>query len=298
MINAEDVTEDAYSRDKYEHFEEDKTKRNMLVDMLRKRVVVDERNNILLVTGQTGSGKSYSAISIAFELDNTFDETRICFSAQEFMEVINKDLPAGSCIILDEAGVSINSRMFMTTVNRLIGYVNQTMRKKRWTVFFCVPDLSFVDINVRKLAHFLMESVGVNKQNGIASFKIFNIKVMQRTGKIYYIYPIVEGGSQLKKVGVKLAPERIINKYEENKTIFINELNKKVLKDIIKKIKEDDLTALQRLVYDMRKSGKSVEEIRVAAGFTTTQTVFNVIRAIERKMGKLLQRHDNVEQVK
>jgi DNA replication protein DnaC len=139
VINPEEVSEDAYGRDKYEHIEEDKTKRNMFTNMLRKRVEEDERNNIILVTGQTGTGKSWSAISIAYELDNKFDETRVTYSAQEFMEVINKDLPVGSCMILDEAGVTINSRMFMTTVNRLIGYVNQTVRKKRWTMFFCVP---------------------------------------------------------------------------------------------------------------------------------------------------------------
>ena len=61
--------------------------------------------------GAPGSGKSSAALSLALLMDrdhkgNTrFGLDRIAFTSSEFFDLVNSNLPTGSAIILDDAGL-------------------------------------------------------------------------------------------------------------------------------------------------------------------------------------------------
>ena len=127
-------------------------------------------NNLIVVTGRTGSGKSYSAISICemiskvnkvpFTLDN------IVFSLRDLMALINsKKVKKGSCIIFDEPQISISSREFQTEANKVFNYLVSTFRHRNLTLFFCTPYEDLLDKASRKLFHakFLVHSLNRNK---------------------------------------------------------------------------------------------------------------------------------------
>ena len=55
-----------------------------------QKIYKRNKNFVMLFVGQTGSGKSYSALRLAEMLDDTFDINRVKFKAKDFMNTINK----------------------------------------------------------------------------------------------------------------------------------------------------------------------------------------------------------------
>ena len=71
-----------------------------------------KRNQSILAlwVGETGSGKSLSAISTAIRIDPTFNVDRIVFDTKSFLHLINSGLPKGSVVIYDDAGIGISNK--------------------------------------------------------------------------------------------------------------------------------------------------------------------------------------------
>ena len=80
------------------------------VRYIRQRIKKN-KNFLGVITGPTGSGKSYAGLTICKEVDPEFDETRVIFKAKDLMSLINSgELKAGSTILWDEAGVDLSNR--------------------------------------------------------------------------------------------------------------------------------------------------------------------------------------------
>jgi len=77
-----------------------------------KNRIKNNKNFLCTITGPTGSGKTWSALSIASLLDSEFNINRVIFRGRELMKLINEgDLKPGSVIIWDEAGVDRRGRI-------------------------------------------------------------------------------------------------------------------------------------------------------------------------------------------
>ena len=90
-----------YSRSKYDTW---------LMPWIRKRIA---RNmDVLgLFVGPRGSGKSYSALELAYTCDVTFNQSRVMFDVTDFVDyVVDGDLTRGNAVILDDAGVFMNAK--------------------------------------------------------------------------------------------------------------------------------------------------------------------------------------------
>ena len=265
---------------------------SIILDRIKKG-----KNAIIIVTGETGSGKSYGSIELSHKLDKSFNATRIAFSAYSFMQTVNRGLKKGKAMVIDEAGVVINARSFATQINKLISFVNQTYRKKQYITFFCVPDLSFIDVHIRKLAHFVLEAQGYNQSTMLSKFKVLRISTSQRTGKIYYPHPIITMGEQQYKLNfiyVKYPPAKIVKEYEKNKDEFIAELNKSVLKKLLfANKKEETITPSEKEIMKLRQNKYSVKEIAEKMGYSGVQPVYYHINKINKIMGTRLTTKDN-----
>ncbi len=135
----------------------EKAKTRWLVPWIQRRL--KERRPINFVyTGETGSGKSYAAIRTASNVDEDFNEDHIVFDTTEFMKILNSRPPAGTVIMLDEAGVAINSKDWHTQQLILFGKTAQSMRYRGIPIFYTVPRLPFVDATTRQLIQILFES--------------------------------------------------------------------------------------------------------------------------------------------
>lgn len=210
---------------------------NIVVEDVKNRINYYNKNWLCCICGETGSGKSYTAMKIAESIDPNFNINRVVFTAEKFMALLNSEqLKKGDVIIWDELQVSHDARTFMSLQNRLINYVLQSFRHLNLGVIFTSPDLSMIDVNIRRLLHVLVETSGsINLEKQACIVKWLNVKNNPRMNKIYYIYPrITKDGmiKEVRKMEIYLPSQRLIEQYEKKKLEFSKTLRKGVEEEI------------------------------------------------------------------
>lgn len=210
------------------------------IDTIKQRIA-DDKNVIIINTGQTGSGKSFVALELGEVLNpGTFGIHRVVFNAEAFMELLNsKTLKKGDVIIFDEAGVGIPAKEWYEISNRLFNYVLQTFRHDNLIVIFTTPSIGFIDGDSRKLIHYIIETKRIDKVVNQNICRIYEVQHNARLNKNYY--------KILKFKGVHVNPirfnkpsEQLIKPYLQKKREFTEELNKNA-EVLIKKNKEKKL---------------------------------------------------------
>jgi len=144
-----------------------------IVNAIKDRLNFRNKNWLCVVCGETGSGKSYSAISFGSMIGRTF----IVFTPLEFLELLNSGkIKKGDVIIFDEAGVGLSARRWQSEQNIVMGSVLQTFRHMNIAVIFTVPNLSFVDVQARKLFHMIMETESIDYERQSLRNKRLHLK--------------------------------------------------------------------------------------------------------------------------
>jgi hypothetical protein len=236
-----------------------------LIVKLGKNKIKQNKNFLVVITGATGSGKSYAALRWGECMDKEFNVNRIAFTAKEFIYILQQpDLKSGSVIVFDEAGVGLSSREWYSVQNKLLNAIMQTFRWMNLVVIFTVPDFSFVDSQARKLFHMFCETDGINRQKRTVRLKPFIISVSKRTGKIYMPYPRFsspDGVLKLERIDVHKPSRTLCNAYEAKKKYYGKGLIKEA-EEIVNFVKGDNpshytrpLLANEQQIYDLRKQG-------------------------------------------
>lgn len=178
------------------------------------------RNLIALFIGDTGSGKSYSAIRLAERVDPGFSPERIVFTVQEFLELVNGGLPAGSVIIFDDAGLGINARLWQEMSARVFGMLTQGFRYKQILTFITVPDETFIERQSRKLVHIRFEATDVQ---GLMKMKLLSRNTFDPERPLAKFPRIHRGISkiQVKMVKFQLPSQDLTEKYETKKKEYM-----------------------------------------------------------------------------
>jgi hypothetical protein len=218
------------------------------------RLRYKNKNWLAIICGETGSGKSYSALSLGSKIGRV----HIVFNPLEFMTLLNSDkLSKGDVIIFDEAGVGISSREWYTVQNKLIGSVLQTFRNMNLAVIFTTPNLSFIDIQARKLFHNYFETAYLDYEKKETYLKVYDIQVNSRLDKIYYKNPKIRDDTGrvycMDKLILDKPADKLVEYYEDRKTRYTDKLNKDVLAEL-QKGKEH----AQRKEVDYRQIAKEI----------------------------------------
>jgi len=148
-----------------------KPKSDSWVRWIVTRTMKKNQSNLIAVVGKTGSGKTWSAMSICEKISKLsgvpFGLDNIVFSLRELMELINSDkLQKGSCIIFDEPQVSISARDFQSEANKVFNFLVTTFRHRNFNLFFCSPFESLLDRTTRRLFLVKFQTQGINFRNG------------------------------------------------------------------------------------------------------------------------------------
>ncbi len=197
------------------------------------RLNYQNKNVLMIICGETGSSKSYSAISLASLLTDNY---YIVFNPLQFLELItSKKLKKGDVIIFDEAGVGMSSREWYSVQNKLLGSVLQTFRNLNIAVIFTTPNLSFIDIQARKLFHFYLETVNISYKEELAYLKVFEIQHNSRYDKTYFKHPKFRINNRfvtMSHIEVAKPTPKQCNDYEAIKLKYTEELNRKALESL------------------------------------------------------------------
>ena len=114
------------------------------LDKIKNAVIKKDRDYVLVIDGEEGSGKSVLAMQIAKYFDPKFNLDKVVFNSDQFMKSI-KEIPKYSCVLLDEAYSASNSRATLTEVNRAMVGVATEMRQRNLFVIMVLP--SFFDLD-------------------------------------------------------------------------------------------------------------------------------------------------------
>lgn len=200
-----------------------------ILETVQKRL---ERNQnwLCVVTGDTGTGKSWLSILMADKLSKMlgtkFSIDSVAFTPKELVNTI-KTIPPKSTIIMDEAGVNYGARDFMRKENKALGSIFQMFRFKQLALIYTLPDSSMLDINARRLMHVYIETLPIDYRRNLSQVKWFNVHINRWSGEIIHKYPRVvtkNGYSVVKVVKFPKPSEALINAYEKKKSDAFDDL--------------------------------------------------------------------------
>lgn len=265
--------------------EDEKKPEPVLIQYIKNRVQNQNKNFVVLFVGPTGSGKSYSALKLAEELDPTFSIKRVCFKPREFMNGVNELVQtseqgediAGRVLVWDELGASHSAREFMTISNRLINYFFQTSRHLNLIIIMTVPLLSFIDSNTRKLCHAVAEMKGINTHDKTATVKVKMLQTNVISGKEYPKYLRYQKNHRqfvAKRIRFKLPSKQLLIDYEEKKKAFTTQLNKDIMEKLLG-AEEKEKKSVKALTDSQLRVAKlltknSIEEVAQSLGISMT----------------------------
>jgi len=252
------------------------------------RVIKDNKNALIAVTGGTGSGKSYAVLSIMvglYQYENGEDppleymKHHCVFRSREFLERINNpNLKPLECWMFDEAGVDINSKNHASNHNKALNFVVQTFRHLQQIVFFTVPSFSFMDKSVRNMIHYKLETISINKQNKTNKCKFFKLQYNERQDKLYFKYIKVRKNgysAKVQRINTLLAPKPLVDQYEEQKSQYSGDLREKIEMSLAK------ADAKERKELSMEKEELSDPQTRVwnelVKGYRSPSVIANIL---------------------
>ena len=233
--------------------------------------IESNKNFIAGITGQTGSGKTYSALRLCETVDKDFDISNVCFSAREFMNLINgktKKLKRGSAILYDELQVSMGSLDYQSLSSKLINACLSTFRHKNFILFCTMPYFSMINKQTRQLFHCRAETISINRNEKTCAIKPLMLQVSQSSGVIYQKYLRIVDRARgstvpLTRLHVSLPSKTLLEAYEERKEQFTKALNEDISRqlDEAEGKKQPRLTIKQENVKELLLDGKTVKEI-------------------------------------
>jgi len=257
------------------------------------RTMRNNNNNLVSVIGKTGSGKTWSAISICeimSELDGVpFGVEHIVFSLKELMDLINSGtLKRGSKIIFDEPQCSISAREFQSEANKVFNFLLSTFRHRNLSLFFCTPFESLLDKNTRRLFHCRIETLSVNHKKNTCRLKpryleYSDFKAEPYRKQLIVIYKDKEMSSGYKADklffwDIPKPSKDLIEKYEAKKLAFTNKLNENISARLQKyedsgksmtaeqKAERKPLTDRQRGVMELLAQGLTQQQVADKTG--------------------------------
>ena len=175
---------------------------------------------------RSGVGKSYTAMRIGELVDEDFSNgtegmNKIIFTPADFlrtMKYVEAKGTHGQVIIIDEAGILINSRQWFSMINKAMGDIMMTLRTLRCVVIFVLPALPVMDKTVRMFVNFQgkMEKV-MQGHSPIVRMKFYQMMWDDNDLSKYQLKKIVMYNRDLKK---KIHFTSFIIKKPQNKELL------------------------------------------------------------------------------
>ena len=244
------------------------------ISYIRSRIKKN-KNFLGFISGQTGSGKSWSTLSICEELDPDFGIDRVVFGGMELMTLINSGkLKRGSAICFEEVGVELSNKNWASTTNKMFSYLLQTFRHRGFILIMNSPYMDFVDAGMRKLFHAEMQTLGIDFNAQECKLKPQLLQYNGRLRKFYYKRLKVIKPEGVVPVDVWKVPkpsDTLLAEYEQKKREYTDNLNRRILDElesaqskIESKRGNTEVTEIQRDTLEMLRQGLNVDQIAQA----------------------------------
>jgi ABC-type dipeptide/oligopeptide/nickel transport system ATPase component len=198
------------------------------VSIARTRLARNQ-NLLVVITGQTGTGKSLSALEFARLIDPKFTAAQIVFTVTEFLTMMEV-LGPGRVIIFDEAGVDLDARRSSSKKNVFFSNILKTFRYLQIPTIFTLPNLMMLDKNARRLFHLWIKTREIDYKKEIcwASYYIisaddeWNDTITRALPRVHD--PVTHEKRKITRVGFHKPPPDLLAAYEAKKDTYVTEM--------------------------------------------------------------------------
>lgn len=218
----------------------------------------------LFIVGPQGSGKSrsalYLAIRVAEEIAKIIGGEWTDYFPRNLSHVFIgdpqahadalKNIKKHSIYILDDAGVSINARNFMTAYNKSLNDIFQTVRTDNALIIINAPDSFLIDNVPRTLVSHYGEVSESQHSIGLNFLKIFKLERKFRSAETHY-HHYQFGNNQIIRWKFKDIPEDMAKDYEIRRDKATQEIKSHAGQKRInpERTKRDELAQLKEDAY-------------------------------------------------
>lgn len=236
-----------------------------------------DQNFLFVITGGTGSGKSFAALRMAQKIDPNFTdnmEKNIVYFPEEFMDrVYDPELYQGAVLIWEEVGTAISSKDWYSIINKQIGYVIQTFRKKHICLIMTVPSTDFMDSTVRKLVNAIGRMIHIDRKNMISKMRVWYVNYESNIKKWYFKKPIItiyETGERFKITHLNMpkVDAESSRRYEKIRAEFVRKLGLQVKSELDvargKMPKKMDVPTIVKKVIDNQEKYRHIKTGRLS----------------------------------
>jgi hypothetical protein len=226
------------------------------------------KNGLIVVTGGTGSGKTYSALKFCecwykYKFNEPFPIENVCFSLEEVARRL-KDRKLRKCeyLILEEAGANLGAADFQMKISKIFTYILQSFRSMNIGLVLTLPVLTMLNKSARQLIHMHLTTSGI--VGGKCNLKVKIHQLNQHSGKSYWKRPHINNGGMSAKVDMiafTLCSKELRDAYEKKKSDFVYKLvdnfeDNVRTKEEKNKIKDESLMQAREKYIDKRRDKK------------------------------------------
>lgn len=210
---------------------------NSFIQWIKQRIK-NNLNFLAIAEGETGIGKSWALLSIAWQIDNSFEPRQVAFSFREVMSIINSEwFPKKDwkIILFDEAQTSISNRSWQSLTNKLMNYLISTFRHQNIILLMTSPYSDFLDNQTMKLMHCKFDIKGHDRKKKLTKIRPLLLQYNSQRQKTYYhSLFVIRNGKYNKLINwyVPKPPKHLIDPYEKDKIAFTDRLNKEIMAEL------------------------------------------------------------------
>jgi len=245
---------------------------SLMIASIRARLWRQNKNWLAVLCGGTGSGKSWSAISLASKIDSNFSIDNVLFTPKEFIKAVNSGrMVKGSAWVYDEGGITFGAREWMTKYNKNLSYILQSFRHMNSALIITVPSIDLIDTHFRRLAHNYLETHRIDYEKRICRIRWFFLQWNPLKGKLYQKYPrmrLPDGKIQrVDFVDVGAPDDMLIKEYEARKKQYLGQLNREIEQRLFAEEKPKRISKKPAVLRELKR-GKHRADIAAEVGVT------------------------------
>ncbi len=248
--------------------------------------------------GPPGSGKSWTALRVAELIDDTFTWDQGAFDVDAVLErVWEWKLKRGSAVILDEAGLAIDSRKWFEHANQALSYMVESFRYLGLAFLITVPDPSFIDRIPRSLFNMGFECLRVNQDEHTVTVRPYLNQLNPRLGKVYQKRPHIwrpeEGRTKVRSMKINRPSKELTDTYEEARHRYMQAFHGELLRKG-REMQIDSLGVKEQVNLILKEIEQMDDDrLKNTRGNWDTDLIrveFNTSHGIARAVSKILMR--------
>lgn len=268
-------------------------KKYSLSDIIVDRITGPFKQDVtMILSGPKGSGKSYTSLSMAYTVakkvaekkDNDESKWQKYFDLERTVAIMSaadvytvmKNMEDQNVIILDDVGVSMNSRKFASAGNNMMNDIFQTARTKQCFTILSSPASFIIDKVPRSLATWQATIAQSNHELGYNLLRITG-NVALSNGKV--LNPYLRGGASRNRITrwiIHKPPQFLADAYDELRSIKTAELIESRGEELLEMEQNKGKSSRERKAEQYREKLKEVNDLIGTGDFTLKEALKKV----------------------